>query len=133
MHVQCLTITPASADRRSHNDQLVFCDKVPNASLFARRLVAGVGLDVEFEGCNKGQEEGEKKLECKEHIGGRRQVAVTFCFAKVVLAVCDRKLTMFRTRCCWWSEGVAALSEVVPRYVGLIRRLDMVLGSNITN
>jgi hypothetical protein len=90
VHIQCLTITSASADRRSHNDQLVLSDKVPNASLFACRLVARVGLDVEFESCNEGQEEGEKELECKEHVDGRRQEAVGLCFAKVVLAVCDR-------------------------------------------
>jgi len=94
VHVQCLAITPASTDCRSHNDQLVLCDKVPNASLLARRLVTRVGLDVEFEGCNKGQEEGEKELECEEHVDGRRQEAVKLCFAKVVLAVCDRKLTI---------------------------------------
>jgi hypothetical protein len=94
VHVQCLTITPASTDCRSHNDQLVLCDKVPNASLFARRLVARVGLNVEFKGCNEGQEEGEKELECEEHVDGRRQEAVKLCLAKVVLEVCDRKLTI---------------------------------------
>ena len=94
VHVQRLSVTPASADRRSHDDQLVLCDKVPNASLFARRLVAGVGLNVEFQSCNEGQEEGEKELECEEHVDGRRQEAVKLCFAKVVLAVCDWKLTI---------------------------------------
>jgi hypothetical protein len=94
VHVQCLTITSASTDCRSHNDQLVLCDKVPNASLFARRLVARVGLNVEFKGCNEGQEEGEKELECEEHVDGRRQEAVKLCLAKVVLEVCDRKLTI---------------------------------------
>ena len=94
VHVQCLTITPASTDCRSYNDQLVLCDKVPNASLFARRLVARVGLNVEFQSCNEGQEEGEKELDCEKHIDGRRQEAVKLCFAKVVLAVCDRKLTI---------------------------------------
>ena len=94
VHVQCLTISSASTDCRSDNNQLVFCDKVPNASLFARRLVARVGLDVEFQSCNEGQEEGEKELECEEHVDGRRQEAVKMCFAKVVLAVCDRKLTI---------------------------------------
>lgn len=53
-----------------------------------------MGLDVEFEGCNEGQEEGEKELECEEHVDGRRQEAVKICFAKVLLAVCDRKLTI---------------------------------------
>ena len=94
VHVQCLAITSASTDRRSHNDQLVLCDKVPNASLFACRFVARVGLNVEFEGCNEGQEEGEKELECEEHVDGRRQEAVDLCFVKVVLAGCDRKLTI---------------------------------------
>lgn len=94
VHVQCLTITPASTNCRSHNDQLVLRDKVPDASLFARRLVARVGLDIEFESCNEGQEKGEKELEYEEHIDGRRQEAVMLCFAKVVLAVCDRKLTI---------------------------------------
>lgn len=94
VHVQCLTITPASTDCRSHNDQLVLCDKVPNASLFARRLVARVGLNVEFQSCNEGQEEGEKELDYEEHVDGRRQEAVKLCFAKVVLAVCDRKFTI---------------------------------------
>jgi hypothetical protein len=89
VHVQCLAIASASADRRGHNDQLVFCDKIPNAALFARGFVARVGLDVEFEGCNERQEEGEEKLECENHVGGRRQEAVGFGLARVVLAVCD--------------------------------------------
>ena len=94
VHVQSLAITSASTNSRSNNDQLVLCNKVPNASLFARRLVARVGLNVEFKGCNEGQEQGEKELECEEHVDGRRQEAVVLCFAKVVLAVCDRKLTI---------------------------------------
>lgn len=107
MHVQRLAVTPTSADRRSHDDQLVLCDKVPNASLFARRFVARVGLDVEFQGRNKGEEEGEEKLDCEKHVGVGRQAAVTFGPEEVVLAVCDKELSMFRTRrCCWWSEGV---------------------------
>jgi hypothetical protein len=89
VHVQCLTITSASADRRSHNNQLVLCDKIPDAALFACGFVAGVGLNVEFKSCNKRQEEGEEELECEKHIGGRRQEAVAFGLAKVVLAVCD--------------------------------------------
>lgn len=82
MHVQCLSITPASADRRGHNDQLVLCDKVPNTSLFACRLVARVGLDVEFKGCNEGQKEGKKELECEEHVDGRRQGGGRILFRK---------------------------------------------------
>jgi hypothetical protein len=89
VHVQCLAIASASADRRSHNDQLVLCNKIPNAALFARGFVARVGLDVEFQGSNERQEESEEELECEKHVGGRRQEAVTFGLARVVLAVCD--------------------------------------------
>ena len=94
VHIQCLSIASASARSRCYHDQLVFSDKVANAALFACRLVARVGLDVEFKGCNEGQEEGEKELECEKHIDGRRQEAVFLCLAKVVLAVCDWKLTI---------------------------------------
>jgi hypothetical protein len=62
VHVQCLAIASTSAR---------------------------VGLDVELEGCNERQEEGKEKLECEKHVGGRRQEAVDFSLARVVLAVCD--------------------------------------------
>jgi hypothetical protein len=89
VHVQCLAIASTSADRGGHNDQLVLCDKIPNAALFACGFVARVGLDVELEGCNERQEEGKEKLECEKHVGGRCQEAVDFSLARVVLAVCD--------------------------------------------
>ena len=82
MHVQCLAISSASTDSRSDNDKLVLCDKVPNAALFAGRLVTRVSLDVEFQGRDKGQEEGEEKLEGEEHVDECRQVAVAFWSCK---------------------------------------------------
>ena len=94
MHIHPLSIPPISVHDHRDNNQLFPRNKVPNASLFARRLVARVGLDVEFKGCNEGQEEGEKELDYEEHVDGRRQEAVKLCFAKVVLAVCDRKFTI---------------------------------------
>jgi hypothetical protein len=93
MHVQCLAIASASADGRSHNDQLVLCGTISNAALFACGFVARVGLDVEFQGCHERQDEGEEELKCEKHIGGSRQGAVAFGLARVVLAVCDWELS----------------------------------------
>lgn len=70
--------------------------------------MARVGLDVEFQGGDKGQEEGEEKLECEEHVDVGRQVAVAFGLAKGMLAVCDRNRT--RCCCCWWWAGDRKLS-----------------------
>jgi hypothetical protein len=65
VHVQCLSITSASARSRCYHDQLIFGDKVTDAALFACRLVARVGLDVELERCHKRQDECEEELECE--------------------------------------------------------------------
>jgi hypothetical protein len=59
VHVQCLSIASTSARSRCYHDQLIFGDKVADAALFACRLVARVGLNVEFERCHERQEEGE--------------------------------------------------------------------------
>lgn len=72
MHVQRLPIASASTDGGGHNHQLVLRNKVPDAALFARRLVARMGLDVEFQRGDKRQEESEEELECEEHIGVSR-------------------------------------------------------------
>jgi hypothetical protein len=69
VHVQCLSIASASARSRCYHDQLILSNKVTNASLFACRLVARVGLDVEFERCHEGQDESEEELEGEKHLG----------------------------------------------------------------
>lgn len=69
VHVQCLSIASAPARSRCYHDQLIFGNKVANAALFACRLVARVGLDVEFEGCDERQDESEEELEGEKHVG----------------------------------------------------------------
>jgi len=69
VHVQCLSIASTSARSRCYHDQLIFGNKITNASLFACRLVARVGLDVEFERCHERQDESEEELEGEKHVG----------------------------------------------------------------
>ena len=78
MHIERLAITACPAHGRRHDDECVLGDEIPYASLLGRRFVAGVGLNVEFQGRDKGQEEGEEKLEGEEHVDECRQVAVAF-------------------------------------------------------
>lgn len=73
-----------------------------------------VGLNVEFQGGDKGQQESEEKLECEEHVGVGRQVAVAVGLAKGMLAVCDRNRT--RCCCCWWREAVPLVGSRSARW-----------------
>ena len=70
MHIQRLTIPPAATNSRRHNNELVLRDEIPNAALLAGRLVARVGLDVEFQRRDEREQEGEEELEGEEHFGG---------------------------------------------------------------
>jgi len=58
MHIQRLPIPPLPVNRRGHDNQLVFGDKVPDTALFACGFVAWMGLDVEFQRGHEGQHEG---------------------------------------------------------------------------
>ena len=89
VHIQCLSIASASARSRCYHDQLVFSDKVANAALFACRLVARVGLNIEFERCHERQEEGEEELEGEKHVGGFRLDEAIVTLRVVVLAIID--------------------------------------------
>jgi hypothetical protein len=113
VHIQCLSIASASARSRCYHDQLVFSDKVANAALFACRLVARVGLNIEFERCHERQEEGEEELEGEKHVGEFRLDEAIVAFGVVVLAIIDVGWMCFAVlfnRCLghegWWSEGV---------------------------
>jgi hypothetical protein len=57
MHVQLLSISSVSIHICHYDDQLILCDEVPYASLFAGRLVAVMRLDIEFKGGDEGEEE----------------------------------------------------------------------------
>ena len=61
MHVESLSIAAVPTDCGCNDDELVFGDEVADAAFFARRLVARMGLDVEFEGGDDGEEEGEEE------------------------------------------------------------------------
>lgn len=92
MHVQCLTIAPAST--RSHSDhyQLVFCDKIPDAALLAGRFMARVGLDVELKCRNQRNDEGEEELENEAHGGGLSPAVGCCILGEVLLAITLHKL-----------------------------------------
>ena len=87
VHVQCLSIASTSARSRCYHDQLIFGDKVADAALFACRLVARVGLDVEFERCHERQEEGEEELEGEKHVGDFRLDEAIVALRVVVLTI----------------------------------------------
>lgn len=89
VHIQCLSIASASTRSRCYHDQLVFSDKVANAALFACRLVARVGLNIEFERYHERQEEGEEELEGEKHVGGFRLDEAIVTLRVVVLAIID--------------------------------------------
>lgn len=55
MNVQLLTISLGAISDDGNNDELVLCNKVPNAALLARRLVAVVRLHVELQRRNQWQ------------------------------------------------------------------------------
>lgn len=59
MHIDSLSIAPISIHVHRHNNQLLFCDKVANASLVLGGLVLVHGMQIEFEG--RGEGDGEKK------------------------------------------------------------------------
>lgn len=65
VHVEGLAIASTTTDCRGDNYQLVFCDEIAYAALFALRLGARTGLDVEFEGGDQGKEEGQEELHCE--------------------------------------------------------------------
>jgi len=49
VHVQLLAISFAAIHDHRHDDELVLCDKVPDAPFVLRRLVAVVRYHVELE------------------------------------------------------------------------------------
>lgn len=57
MHVHRLPIAAVSIQDRCHNDELVLCNKVPDAALMLGRFVAVYGVEVEFEGGGEGRKE----------------------------------------------------------------------------
>lgn len=57
MHVQRLAIAFAPANCRCHDDKLVFGDKIAYAALLGRGFMAGMRLDVEFEGRDEREQE----------------------------------------------------------------------------
>lgn len=125
MHVQCLSITSASTRSRCYHDKLIFGNKVADATLFACRLVARVGLDVEFKRCYERQDESEEELESEKHVGGFAWMRRFLLLAKVVLAIevaCEMCCAVFRTRCYWWSEGVRKWFRVVGEAVHIAAR-----------
>ena len=89
MHIHPLSIPPISVHDHRDNNQLFPRKKVPNASLFARRLVARVGLNIEFERYHERQEEGEEELEGEKHVGGFRLDEAIVTLRVVVLAIID--------------------------------------------
>jgi len=121
VHVQCLSIASASTCSRCYHDQLIFGDKVADATLFACRLMARVGLDVEFERCHERQDESEEELEREKHVGGIRLEAACLALTKVVLAI-EMCCAVFRTRCYWWSEGARKCFRVVEGSCPAARR-----------
>ena len=69
VHVQCLAISPRPADCGGDDDELVFGDEVAYAALLAGGLVAWVGLDVELEGVDEWEEEGDEEFDCeRDHL-----------------------------------------------------------------
>lgn len=74
VHVQLLAITLGAVGNGGDDDELVLHDEVADASLFAGRLVAGVGFDVELEGGNGGQADEEEQAAqgSEQHLHGGR-------------------------------------------------------------
>jgi hypothetical protein len=62
MHIQHHPIPPIPTDRRRDHHKLAIGDEIPYAALLARRLVALVRLDVEFQGRDEREQEGEEQL-----------------------------------------------------------------------
>lgn len=80
VHVQSLAISFRPADRRGHHDQLVLCHKVTDASLFALRIVTGMCLEIELEGGDEREEEGEKECQSEAcHSSGQGGLLRLYC------------------------------------------------------
>ena len=76
MHVQLLAISSAAIHDHRHNDELVLCDKVADASLILGRLVAAVCCHVELERRyeRQGKEEQQAAVQLQQAYHGDKGV-----------------------------------------------------------
>jgi hypothetical protein len=63
VHVDLLAITPISIQNSCDDHELVFCDKVTDASLVLRSVVRRDGVEVEFEGGGEWRNDGDQQCE----------------------------------------------------------------------
>lgn len=61
MHINPLAISPVPIQYRRNNHQLLFCNKIPNASLVSGRIALSYWMKVEFEGRSE-REKGKQQI-----------------------------------------------------------------------
>lgn len=61
MHINPLSVSSVTVQYSRDNDQLLFGDKVPNASLVPGRLALSYGMEIELEGRGEGND-GEQQI-----------------------------------------------------------------------
>ena len=65
MHVHRLAVATVAVKNGRDDDELLFGNKVADASLVLGGLVAVYGVEVELEGCGEGREEHEETEEAE--------------------------------------------------------------------